>query len=174
MSTILRPADATDVAALSRLGRESFVAAFGHLYSPQDLAAFLEQVHSPDAVAKEIADPTLTYRLAMEDRDGALIGYCKLRQPSSYAEFTQAANPIELGQLYTDPARTGEGIGAALMDWALGEARTRGCDAVLLSVWSENFGAQRFYQRHGFRKIADIDFWVGDQRDDEFLYELSF
>ncbi|MEC8178679.1 MAG: GNAT family N-acetyltransferase, partial [Pseudomonadota bacterium] len=63
-------------------------------------------------------------------------------------------------------------IGAALMDWAMAEARERGHDAVQLSVWSENFGAQRFYQRYGFAKIADIDFWVGNHRDDEFLYEL--
>jgi len=38
-------------------------------------------------------------------------------------------------------------------------------------VWSENPGAQRFYQRHGFAKIADIDFGVGSHRDDEVLYE---
>ena len=28
------------------------------------------------------------------------------------------------------------------------------------------------YQRYGFGKIADIGFWVGEQRDAEFLYEL--
>jgi ribosomal protein S18 acetylase RimI-like enzyme len=67
---------------------------------------------------------------------------------------------------------TGSGIGAALMEWALGEARERGADAIQLSVYSENFGAQRFYQRYGFTKIADIGFWVGEQRDAEFLYEL--
>lgn len=172
MSVILRPADSADAPALARLGHESFVAAFGHLYSPENLAAFLKQVHSPEVVAGEIADPTLTHRLATDERDGGLIGYCKLRQPCHYEEFTRAANPIELGQLYSDPARTGEGIGAALMDWALDEARARGCDAILLSVWSENFGAQRFYQRYGFRHVADIDFWVGTHRDDEFLYEL--
>lgn len=169
----LNPATQADIAALSHLGRESFAAAFGHLYRPEDLEAFLVQVHSPEAVAQEIARPTLTYRLARAGPDGPLTGYCKLRQPASYAEHSQATNPIELGQLYTDPARTGEGIGAALMDWALAEARARECDAMLLNVWSENYGAQRFYQRYGFRKIADIDFWVGDHRDDEFLYELS-
>ena len=68
---------------------------------------------------------------------------------------------------------TGAGIGAQLMDWALGVARERGHDAVLLSVYSENFGAQRFYQRYGFGKIADITFPVGEQLDEEFLYELK-
>ena len=52
-------------------------------------------------------------------------------------------------------------------------ARERGHDAVLLSVYSENFGAQRFYQRYGFGKIADITFQVGDHFDPEFLYELK-
>jgi ribosomal protein S18 acetylase RimI-like enzyme len=173
VSVILRAAVPADAPALAKLGKESFIAAFGHLYTPKDLTAFLEKVHSIQAVAQEISDPTLTYRLASDSPDGALTGYGKLRYPSSYADLAEGTNPIELGQLYTDPTRTGQGIGAALMEWAIDEARSRGCDSMVLSVWSENLGAQRFYQRYGFRHVADIDFWVGSHRDDEFLYELS-
>ena len=169
---ILRPATLDDTAPLAELGRSSFCAAFEHLYKPEDLAAFLEQVYSERAVAEEIADPSITHRLA--DEDGTLTGYIKMRAPSWYAEDSDAANPIALGQLYTDPARTGEGIGALLMDWSLGFAREEGHDAIQLSVWSENFGGQRFYQRYGFTKIKDIEFWVGEQCDHEFLFELRF
>ena len=168
---ILRPATLEDAPALATLGRESFCAAFEHLYRPQDLEAFLTQAYSEDAVAKEIADDVHIHRLAEADDGSRLLGYVKLRAPSSYVGSSDAANPIALGQLYTQPDLTGQGIGAALMDWAMEEARTRGHDAIQLSVWSENFGAQRFYQRYGFAKIADIDFWVGEHRDDEFLYE---
>ena len=42
-------------------------------------------------------------------------------------------------------------------------------DEVQLSVWSGNHGAQRFYARYGFEKIADVTFKVGEQIDDEFL-----
>lgn len=167
---ILRPANLDDVSALAALGRESFCAAFEDLYRPEDLAVFLEEAYSEAAVAAEIAAPECIHQLA-EDADG-LIGFCKLRQPSWYAEHSDARNPIALGQLYTAPDRTGSGIGAALMEWALAEARQRGCDAIQLSVYSENYGGQRFYQRYGFSKIADIGFWVGEQRDAEFLYEL--
>lgn len=166
----LRPATLADVPALAALGRESFCAKFAHLYRPADLAAFLEEVYSHAAVRAEMTDGMCVHRLA--DDAGTLVGYCKLRQPSWYADHSDAVRPIALGQLYTAPARTGQGIGAALMEWALGEARARGCDAIQLSVYSENFGAQRFYERYGFAKIADIDFWVGSHRDDEFLYEL--
>lgn len=169
---ILRDAFPDDAAALAELGRASFCAAFEDLYDTADLAAFLEQAYAPAVVAGEIADPAIFHQLAVDPASGALTGYVKLRHPGGYPGHSDATNPITLGQLYTAPDRTGEGIGAALMDWALTFARARNADAVQLSVWSENFGAQRFYQRYGFAHIADIDFWVGNHRDDEFLYEL--
>lgn len=166
-----RPATPADAPALAKLGADTFVAAFGDLYRPQDLAAFLAEVHDPQAVGAEIAGDSCIHRL-VED-DGQLVAYCKLRRPTKFAGHSTAANPIELGQLYALPGHTGHGIGAVLMDWALGEARGGGHDAVLLSVYSENYGAQRFYQRYGFAKIADITFPVGEQLDAEFLYELK-
>ena len=168
---ILRPALPEDVPALAALGRDSFVAAFGHLYREEDLNAFLVQCYGQAAVAEEIADPAHRHCLAV-DADGSLAGFCKLKVPSDYAEHSQAVRPIALQQLYTDPARTGQGVGTRLMDWALAEAGALGADAVQLSVWSENVAAQRFYARYGFAKIADIDFYVGSHRDEEFLLEL--
>lgn len=166
---ILRPATLADAPALARLGAQSFIAAFGHLYSEADLSAFLAQVHAPGPVAEEIAGDSCTHCL-VED-GGDLIAYCKLRYPSHYVRYTRARDPIEIGQLYALAGRTGAGIGARLMDWALGVARERGHDAVLLSVYAGNYGAQRFYQRHGFAKIANITFQVGEQLDPELLYQ---
>ena len=55
-------------------------------------------------------------------------------------------------------------------DWALDTAREYGADEVQLSVWSENFGGYRFYERYGFAKVADVTFRVGEQVDHEFLF----
>lgn len=167
----LRPATPEDTEALATLSRESFCAAFAHLYREDDLRDFLVSAYAPEMIAAQIADPKRLYCLAVAE-DGALLAYCKLVLESEYSQHSDARNPLGLGQLYTAPGMTGSGLGAALMEWALEEARERDCDAVQLSVWSENYGAQRFYQRYGFAKIADIDFWVGSHRDDEFLYEL--
>lgn len=169
--TILRDAKPADAEALARLGRESFCDAFEHLYRPEDLQPFLQEVYSPEAVAAEIADPGIRHQLTEDAPGSGLTAFIKIKYDSPYTEHSDARQPLCLGQLYTDPARTGEGLGAALMDWCLNLARQRNCDAVQLSVYSENFGAQRFYQRYGFQKIADIVFWVGEQRDAEFLYE---
>lgn len=165
----LRPATPDDAPALAQFGRTSFAAAFGHLYRPEDLAAFAAETYAVGAVLEEIIGSECTHMLA--ESEGRLTGYCKLRFPSKLARYSEATNPLELGQIYTDPARTGEGIGAALMDWAIGLARYRGHDAILLSVWSGNTGAHRFYARFGFGKIADIHFKVGEQLDEEYLFE---
>ncbi len=169
----LRQATIDDVPALAALGRESFTAAFGHLYSPGDLAAFLAEVHDEAAVAEEVAGTECRHRLALAD-DGTLLGYCKLRHPSKLAALSSAADPLELGQLYCAGSATGQGVGAALMEWALVEAEAGGHDAMVLSVYSENYGAQRFYARYGFARTADTTFRVGEQLDAEFVFEKRF
>jgi ribosomal protein S18 acetylase RimI-like enzyme len=168
---ILRPATPADIAALARLGEVSFVAKFGDMYRPLDLATFLDEAFSPDAIAEEIANPQRLYRLA--EIDGNLAGYCKLGLRCGWPEYARGKHVIELKQLYTNPDLTGQGIGAALMDWALAEARGRGADEIQLSVWSGNFGAQKFYARYGGEKVADITFRVGEQIDDEFLFAIK-
>lgn len=171
MSIILRPATPADLPVLAAFARASFVAKFGHLYRREDLDPFLEATFSQAAVAAELADPQRRYRLAVDEVD-ALVGYCKIAFASSFPEYARGQRPMELKQLYTDPARTGQGIGGALMDWAMGEFRAAGADEVHLSVWSENHDAQRFYARYGFTKLADVEFWVHTHRDHEFLFAL--
>lgn len=173
MTASLRPATPADAAALSRLATDSFVAAFGHLYRPEDLQAFLEEYRSVERYRADLASPARRVQLA--EIDGALAAYCLIVFGHQFEERPEPRpeNPVFISQLYCAPAFTGHGLGAALMDWTIAEARAAGADALQLSVFSENVGAQRFYRRYGFEHVADIDFWVGNHRDDEFLYELA-
>jgi ribosomal protein S18 acetylase RimI-like enzyme len=170
MSVQLRPAAPEDASALAELAANAFVAAFGHLYRPEDLSSFLAEHKTAEAYRKALSDSGT--RVAVAEANGALAGYALVHSPSEFGSKSDASRPLALHQLYCAPAATGRGIGAALMEWTIEKAREMHCDAVQLSVFSENYGAQRFYARYGFSKIADIDFWVGEQRDHEFLFEL--
>ena len=158
---IQRPAIPDDAPALSRLATDSFVAAFGHLYGKEDLQAFLDEYRSVERYRADIASPVKRVQLA--EVDGRLAAYCLIVFGHHFEERPEPrpARPVFIS------------LGAALMDWAIAEARGWGADALQLSVFSENVGAQRFYHRYGFRHVADIGFWVGNHRDDEFLYELA-
>lgn len=169
----LRLAVPADAEALAELGRRSFTAAFGHLYRPEDLAAFLAEYRTPEKFRSHIADPPTLIEVA--EVEGRLAAYCLIVRGHGFDEQPgpRPERPVFLSQLYCAPDMTGRGLGAALMDWAISAARAWKADALQLSVFSENYGAQQFYQRYGFAHVADIDFWVGSHRDHEFLYELK-
>ncbi len=164
----LRPAVAADVPALTRLARASFVDAFAHLYSEADLAAFLSEAKSEAATAALVADPGGAMQVA--ERGGEPVAFCKIGYKCGWPDHARGARAMELKQLYAAASATGSGVGSALMDWAMTAFRAAGADEVQLSVYSGNHGAQRFYQRYGFEKIADVTFKVGEQIDEEFLF----
>ena len=72
---IHRDATLADLPAIDTLFRASFIATFGHLYAPQDLAAFLAKF-TPAVWAQEFAARGYAFRLA-EDAQG-LAGYAKI------------------------------------------------------------------------------------------------
>jgi len=168
---LLRLATPDDIDALADLGRRSFVAKFGNLYSQANLAAFLRESHSPEKVARELADPAMA--IAVIEADGVIVAFCKITFASTLPRHSDAKAPFELKQLYTDPDQVGRGLGARLMDWALDQARGVGADELQLSVYADNPDAQRFYARYGLRKVADITFRVGDHIDPEILMAVG-
>lgn len=173
MTVALRAATAADAETLSQLATDSFVAAFGHLYGPEDLALFLRDYRSVEKYREHLADPRV--RIELAEVEGEPVAYCLIVLDEHFDERPRPrpARPMFLSQLYCAPGMPGRGLSTALMDWAITEARGWGADALQLSVFSENVRAQRFYRRYGFEHVADIDFWVGNHRDDEFLYELA-
>jgi len=168
----LRAAGPDDAAPLAQLARQSFVDAFAHFYTADDLDTFLDEWKTPAAYARALADPAVAVMLA--EVDGQLAAYCLLKRGYLMDDHPAPlpAAPVFLSQLYVDGGMTGHGLGAALMDWALAQAQAWQADSLSLSVYSLNPGAQRFYQRYGFAKVADTFFMVGQQRDEEYLYEL--
>lgn len=166
----IRPVTLSDIdkfaAPLSELGAATFSDSFGHLYSPQDLAAFVKDNHSESAYRRSIKDPEQFLWVA--EMDQALIGYVTLG-PNHLPCDPPVKNSIELKRLYVRASHLNQGIGQTLMDAAILHARHAGFKHIALSVWSENYGGHRFYQRNGFEKIGEYQFPVGDHLDDEWI-----
>jgi GNAT superfamily N-acetyltransferase len=164
----IRRAAAGDADVLAALGAQTFVESFGHLYSPQDLQAFLDESHAPAAYARLLADPAYALWLA-EDDDGRAVGYA-LAGPSGLPHADVQPGDGELKRLYMVAGAQGGGMGARLFEAALAWLERDGPRQLWISVWSENHGAQRFYGRYGFEKAGEYEFIVGQQRDHEFIF----
>lgn len=160
-----KPADAD---ALAALGRDSFTETFGHLYSPENLAAFLEN-HSPAHWRDRLADPEQAVRLA--EVAGRPVAYARVGPPSLPFRVPEAS--WELRQLYVLRPWHGSGIAATLMDWAIAEGFRRGAEALYLSVFVDNPRARRFYERYGFEPVGRYDFMVGTHADEDIVMRLA-
>lgn len=55
------------------------------------------------------------------------------------------------------PAYQGAGIGALALQWFEDNARATGARNLWVSVSAFNFGAMRFYERHGLKHAAELD-----------------
>ena len=167
MSLAIRRAGPADADALARIGAETFVDTFGHMYPDADLQAFLRESHTPEAYAGYLGDEA--YALWLLEDDGEAFGYA-LAGPSGLPHPDVAAGDGELKRLYVAPALHNGGWGGRLFAEALGWLEQDGPRTLWISVWSENFGAQRFYARHGFEKAGEYEFPVGRVRDREFIF----
>ena len=139
---------------------------------PRDLQAFLDESHTVAAYAKALANPDYALWIAerpAEDGMQRAIGYAQAG-PCGLPHADARPADGELKRLYVRAGIQGGGIGRALMDAAMAWLLQDGPRTLWLSVWSENFGAQRFYARYGFEFAGEYEFIVGAQRDHEFMY----
>ena len=165
----LRGARTDDVAALSRLGADSFTETFGHLYQPHDLALFLEN-HSEASWQAELDDGEFAILVA-EAADGSLAGYAKVGPPK--LPFEPRGKAAELRQFYLLKPWHGQGIADDMMRWVIDEAERRGADDLYLSVFTENHRARRFYERWGFEAEGRYAFMVGGHADEDIVMRKS-
>ncbi|WP_425407924.1 N-acetyltransferase family protein [Hyphococcus sp.] len=162
---VIREASPNDAETLSRIGKSTFIETFGHLYKRDDLNAFLEKSHDRSVYEKLIADPQSQAWLV--EQGGETIGYASVG-PCDLPAPDMPENSGELQRLYLLEKAQGGGTGAKLLQLALDWLDER-FDHVYLSVYAENTGAQKLYQRCGFEKIADYFFMVGAHPDPEWI-----
>lgn len=194
---MIRRATPADAEALSALSRTCFTQTFGHLYDPADLAIFLDEAYAPDVLRAELEDPDRATWLLFDDpsdEDGdpspSPADDPNAPEPQSQAPASSAAQaPIgyvtacpahlphpdvapgdgEIQRLYILQGHQGGGRGTALLTTALEWLERDGPRTLWIGVWSENYGAQRFYARHGFEIVGDYSFMVGDHADYELI-----
>lgn len=159
-----RDATEADLPAIDRVFRRSFCETFAHLYSPEDLTAFLAKFSS-EAWATEFHDPRYRFRVA--EVEGEVVGYVKLGPSALPVETEKRA--LELRQIYVLKGHLGTGIAGGLTEWAIDEAKRQGFEELYLTVFIDNERARRFYDRYGFEAVGRYDFMVGNQADEDII-----
>ncbi|WP_312239162.1 GNAT family N-acetyltransferase [Stenotrophomonas sp.] len=166
----IRRATVEDAPTLSVLATRTFVETFGHLYPAQDLQGFLEEAYAVDRQRVILGHPD--YAVWLLERDGVAVGHAAAG-PCGLPHADVQPGDGELKRLYLIKDEQSCGWGSRLLETALEWLEHDGPRTLWLGVWSENFGAQRFYARYGFSKVGTYEFPVGSVRDLEFILKRA-
>ncbi|HSV81001.1 MAG TPA: GNAT family N-acetyltransferase [Ramlibacter sp.] len=133
MKALLRPARLGDTRALAELLRQ--------LDYP-DTEAFLA-----DRLRTLAAHPDAQVQVA--EVDGRVLGVIALH---FLPQLAVAGDFCRIAYLCVAEGARGLGVGAQLEQFALDQARRRGCDRIELHSSSHRVAAHRFYARQGYRE----------------------
>ncbi|WP_440990008.1 GNAT family N-acetyltransferase [Haloarchaeobius baliensis] len=114
-----------------------------------------------DAVAADTALVVAIDEDADEDRAGPVVG------------FLHGVVDDDTGTLlrvYVDPEQRGEGMGRALVEYAIDDFDTRGVERVEAMVLAANEPGNEFYESLGFELVQRATTTIGGEPHDENIY----
>lgn len=159
-----------DLAVLKSVAETTFQHAFAVYNTKEDMEQYMAEAFAPERIKKELEDPDVAYYLAWIKDE--IVGYIKLNTNEAQSDLKDPTS-MELERIYVVPSWQNQGIGKFLLEEAILLARQAGKKFLWLGVWDQNHGAIRFYQRHGFTKFGTHDFYLGNDRQTDYLMRLD-
>jgi ribosomal protein S18 acetylase RimI-like enzyme len=147
--TVVRRAQAEDVPALGRLG-----ALLMRTHYAFDPARFMAPGDDPEGgygwfLGTQLRDPEVVVLVA--ERDGAVVGYVYAGlEPQSWKDLREASGFIH--DIVVDASARRGGVATMLLEAAIEWLREKGAPRVLLGTAEPNVGAQRLFEKLGFRR----------------------
>ncbi|TFD71829.1 ribosomal protein S18-alanine N-acetyltransferase [Cryobacterium sp. Hb1] len=127
-----------------RRAHEPDLVAIMHL----ETTIFENDAWSAPMMLRDLGDPACYYLVAFPpDSPRTIEAYAGLLAP-------QGATEGDIQTIAVADTARGHGLGRALMEALISEARKRGARLIFLEVRADNPGAQRLYQRLGFLDVG--------------------
>ena len=146
---IIRLARRDDLGALGRFG-----AVLLRTHHEFDRARFMAPGNDPEGgyawfLGTQLGTPDA--RILVAERGGAIVGYVYVAiEPQSWKELREACGFIH--DVVVDESGRRSGVATLLMEAAIEWLRERGAPRVMLWTAQQNDGAQRLFDRLGFRR----------------------
>ncbi len=144
----MRPATESDAAAIQRVARDAWHAAYDAVLGPERVDETVSSWYDPERLVEDDVEPD-DRPLFVAEVDGAVVGFAEA------APDGDDDGLAHLYRIYVAPDHWGDGIGGALLARVESVLRERGFDRLQLSVMAENDVGVGFYESHGFDRVAE-------------------
>ncbi len=160
----------SDLDTLVSISKDTFTAAFEEDNDPADFQDYIQKAFSPERLEKELKNPNSIFYFVFDDK--ALAGYFKLNMGNAQTDVNDN-DSIELERIYVIQKYQGKKIGSQMLAEILNLGRKRNKGYLWLGVWEHNPKAIRFYQRHGFQKFGEHPYYIGKDKQTDWLFRLD-
>ncbi len=155
---------------LTEIARKTFVDAFEAHNNPRDFTHYLNSVLTREHLERELKNPN-SYFYFVKSND-SLVGYFKLNKGDAQTEL-KGDDSLELERIYVGEKYQGMHIGKWILEQVKIIALNRNRSFLWLGVWEHNTAAIRFYERHGFRKFGRHPYYIGNDKQMDWLMRLD-
>lgn len=164
----IRRCTRSDADTLALIGKASFLETFAGVLGGGDIVKHCAIAHSAELYGRWLDDEGYQLWLAEIEPGQAPIGFMVVA-PADLPLAGVSGNDLEIKRIYILSKFHGDGIGKRLLTEALGHARDRRSERLLLGVYAKNTPAIGFYERCGFGKVGTRKFNVGGREYDDFI-----
>lgn len=159
-----------DLASLTQMARKTFVDAFAVHNKPADFKEYMRTAFAEQTFEKQLLNPNCQFFFVKTGKN--VVGYFKLNENDAQTEL-KGTESLELERIYVIQEYQGHGIGKWILQRAIALAKQKGKALLWLGVWEHNTEAIRFYQRHGFTKFGEHPYYVGSDKQMDWLMRLD-
>lgn len=170
MNLNLRQCTNLDVDILRKISRDTFIAAFEEYNDPKDFKNYIDFAFSKEKLLSELENKDATFYFVLDGE--TLVGYFKLNQEKAQTDINDKES-FELERIYIVESHQGMKIGAWMLKKIVQLSKEKTKNYIWLGVWEHNTQAIKFYQKHGFKQFGTHPYYIGNDKQTDWLLRLD-
>ncbi|QWU15238.1 Ribosomal protein S18 acetylase RimI [Paenibacillus sophorae] len=166
MTIIMKKCTIEDLRMLQEISYETFNDTFGDLNTPENMKSYLERAFNLEKLEQELSNASSSFFFIYSNEE--LAGYLKVNVNEAHSDNI-AGEALEIERIYINRKFQGQGLGKRLIQKGIEIAKEQNKKQVWLGVWEKNEGAIQFYHGMGFVESGAHSFYMGDEKQTDFI-----
>jgi len=156
---------------LVKISINTFINAFKKDNNPKDFKHYVDTAFSKKTIKEELLNLNSDFYFTYLNHK--LVGYFKLNKNEAQTEQFDTKT-IELERIYVLNKFQGMNIGKQMLLEIIEISKNQQVSFLWLGVWQLNKGAIRFYEKYGFKKFDTHFYFIGTDKQTDWLMKLDF
>lgn len=170
MEIIIKECCSDDIKTLQEISIETFNDTFKDQNKPENMIAYLEKAFNLKQLEKELSQQHSSFYFLY--RNNEIAGYLKVNTNEAQSE-EMGNDSLEIERIYIRTKFQKQGLGKHLLNKAIELATESNKKQIWLGVWEKNENAIAFYKKMEFIQTGAHSFYMGDDRQTDFIMMKS-